>query len=88
MATVIELRKMAHDLYESARASRNPFTKQKLRKAADDYLEEAERLRRFKAKTSWEITISGFSKLALASPYADDTSVVGSQSAARKSHSK
>jgi len=46
MATVTELRKMAHDLYASARASRNPFTKQKFRKSADDYLEEAEQLRR------------------------------------------
>jgi hypothetical protein len=46
MATVTELRKMAHDLYASARASRNPFTKQKFRKSADDHLEEAEHLRR------------------------------------------
>jgi hypothetical protein len=46
MATVTELRKMAHDLYARARASRNPFTKQKFRKSADDYLEEAEQLRR------------------------------------------
>ena len=45
MATVTELRKMAHDLYTRARASRNPFTKQKFRKAADGYLEEAEQLR-------------------------------------------
>jgi hypothetical protein len=42
MATVTELRKMAHDHYARARASRNPFTKQKFRKSADDYLEEAE----------------------------------------------
>jgi hypothetical protein len=35
MATVTELRKMAHDLYARARASRNPFTKQKFRKSAD-----------------------------------------------------
>jgi hypothetical protein len=46
MATVTELRKMAHDLYARARTSRNPFTKQKFRKSADDYLEEAEQLRR------------------------------------------
>jgi hypothetical protein len=39
MATVTELRKMAHDHYATARASRNPFTKQKFRKSADDYLE-------------------------------------------------
>jgi hypothetical protein len=44
--SVTELRKLAHDLYDSARASSNPFTKQKLKKAADDYLEEAEQLRR------------------------------------------
>jgi hypothetical protein len=37
---------MAHDLYAMARASHNPFSKQKLRKSADDYLEEAEQLRR------------------------------------------
>jgi hypothetical protein len=43
--SVTELRKMAHDLYARARASRNPFTKQKFRKSADDYLEEAEQLR-------------------------------------------
>jgi hypothetical protein len=46
MATVTELRKIADDLYARARASRNPFTKQKLRKSADDHLEEAEQLRR------------------------------------------
>jgi hypothetical protein len=46
MATVTELRKMAHDLYARAQASHNPFSKQKLRKSADDYLEEAEHLRR------------------------------------------
>jgi hypothetical protein len=46
MATVTELRKMAHDLYARAGASRNPFSKQKFRKSADDYLEEAEQLRR------------------------------------------
>jgi hypothetical protein len=44
--SVTELRKLAHDLYTRARASRNPFTKQKFRKAADDYLEEAEQSRR------------------------------------------
>ena len=31
-----ELRKLAGDFYARARASRNPFTKQKFRKAADD----------------------------------------------------
>jgi hypothetical protein len=46
MATFTELRKMAHDLYARARASRNPFTKHKFRKSADVYLEEAEQLRR------------------------------------------
>jgi hypothetical protein len=46
MATVTELRNMAHDFYARARASRNPFTKRKFRNAADDYLEEAEQLRR------------------------------------------
>jgi hypothetical protein len=46
MATVDELREMAQDLYARARASRDPFTKQKLRKAAADYLKEAEQLRR------------------------------------------
>jgi len=46
MATVTELRKMAHDLYAMAQASHNPFTKRKFRKSADDYLEEAEHLRR------------------------------------------
>jgi len=46
MATVTELRKMAHDLYARAQASHNPFTKRKFRKSADDYLEEAEHLRR------------------------------------------
>jgi predicted N-acyltransferase len=46
MATDTELRKMARDFYARARASRNPFTKRKFRKAADDYIEEAEQLRR------------------------------------------
>jgi hypothetical protein len=46
MARDTELRKMACDLYARAQASRNPFTKRKFRKSADDYLEEAEQLRR------------------------------------------
>jgi hypothetical protein len=53
MATVTELRKMAHDLYARARASHNPFTKQKFRKSADDYLEEAEQLRRSQDIQKW-----------------------------------
>ncbi len=36
---------MAHDLYAKARASRDPFTRQKLRKLADGYIKEAEQLR-------------------------------------------
>jgi hypothetical protein len=46
MARDTELRKMACELYARAQASRNPFTKRKFRKSADDYLEEAEQLRR------------------------------------------
>jgi hypothetical protein len=42
MTTVDELRKMAHDLYARARASRDPFTKQKLRKSADDHVKDAD----------------------------------------------
>ena len=45
MATIDELRKMARDLYARARASRNPFTKRKLIKLADDSLLEAEVMR-------------------------------------------
>jgi|RhiMetdeSRZDD1v2_1073273.scaffolds.fasta_scaffold3087598_2 hypothetical protein len=45
MATIDELRKMARDLYARALASRNPFTKRKLIKLADDYILEAEVMR-------------------------------------------
>jgi hypothetical protein len=45
MLTADELRQMAHDLYAKAGASRDPFTRQKLRKSADGYLKEAEQLR-------------------------------------------
>jgi Holliday junction resolvase-like predicted endonuclease len=46
MAAFDELRKMARDLYARARASRNPFKKRKLIKLADDYLQQAEEMRR------------------------------------------
>lgn len=46
MATVDELRGMAYDAYARARASLDPLKKQKLTKSADDYLKQAEQLRR------------------------------------------
>ena len=46
MATFDELRKTARDLYARAQASHNPFTKRKLIKLADDYLQQAEEMRR------------------------------------------
>jgi hypothetical protein len=45
MATIDELRNMARNFYARARASHNPFTKRKLIKLADDYLQEAEVMR-------------------------------------------
>ena len=46
MATVEELWKMAHDMYARARGSLDPLTKRKLLRAADDYLKQANELRR------------------------------------------
>lgn len=46
MATVEELWKMAHDMYARARASLDPLAKRKLLRVADDYLKQANELRR------------------------------------------
>ena len=46
MATVQELWNMAHDLYARARASFDPSTKRKLMGVADNYLRQAEDIRR------------------------------------------
>lgn len=45
MATVDELREMAHGLYARARMSLDPSTKRMLMRRADDLLKEAEELR-------------------------------------------
>ena len=46
MATVDEFREIAHEAYARARASLDPSTKQELLNLADDYLKQAEELRR------------------------------------------
>ena len=46
MAIVDELRETAHDLYARARSSIDPSTQRMLMKAADDYLRQAEEMRR------------------------------------------
>jgi len=46
MATVEELWNMAHGLYARARASLDPSMKRKLMGVADDYLRQAEAIRR------------------------------------------
>ena len=46
MATAVELREMAHETYARARASLDPLTKQRLLDLADDYLKQADELRR------------------------------------------
>ena len=46
MATAVELREMAHEIYARARASLDPSTKQRLLDLADDYLKQADELRR------------------------------------------
>jgi hypothetical protein len=47
MATAVELREMAHEIYARARrASLDPLTKQRLLDLADDYLKQADELRR------------------------------------------
>jgi hypothetical protein len=46
MAMVDELRGLAHELYARARASRDPSAKQVLLRQADDYLKQADELRR------------------------------------------
>ena len=46
MATVDELWQAAHDLYARARTSIDPLTKRMLVRAADDYLKQADELRR------------------------------------------
>ena len=44
MATAVELREMAHEIYARARASLDPLTKQRLLDLADDYLKQADEL--------------------------------------------
>jgi Holliday junction resolvase-like predicted endonuclease len=46
MATAVELRELAHEIYSRARASVDPLTKQRLLDLADDYLKQADELRR------------------------------------------
>jgi hypothetical protein len=46
MKTVDELWQMAHNLYARARASGDPSTKALLMQAADDYLKQANDIRR------------------------------------------
>lgn len=46
MKTVDELWQMAHNLYARARASVDPATKRMLMEAADDYLKQANDIRR------------------------------------------
>ncbi len=46
MATLVELQETAHDLYARARSSIDPSTKRLLMKTADDYLRQAEDIRR------------------------------------------
>ncbi len=46
MPTVAELWEMAHDLYARARASLDPSEKRKLMKLADNYLKQADDMRR------------------------------------------
>jgi hypothetical protein len=46
MATAVELREMAHEVYARARASLDPVIKQQLLNLADDYLKQADELRR------------------------------------------
>jgi hypothetical protein len=46
MATVEELWNMAHDMYARARASLDPLAKRRLLRVADDYLKQANELRR------------------------------------------
>lgn len=46
MPTVTQLWDMAHDLYARARASLDPLAKRKLMKLADNYLKQADDMRR------------------------------------------
>lgn len=46
MTTVDELWQMAHNLYARARSSSDPATKRMLMQAADDYLRQANDIRR------------------------------------------
>jgi Holliday junction resolvase-like predicted endonuclease len=46
MATSVELREMAHEVYARAQASLDPSIKQQLLRLADDYLKQADELRR------------------------------------------
>jgi hypothetical protein len=46
MATVDELREMAHEVYTRARRTLDPFMKRRLFRRADDYLKQADELRR------------------------------------------
>jgi Holliday junction resolvase-like predicted endonuclease len=46
MKTVVELWQMAHNLYARARSSADPATKRMLMRTADDYLKQANDIRR------------------------------------------
>ena len=46
MATIDELREMAHEVYARARRALNPLTKRRMFRQADDYLKQADELRR------------------------------------------
>lgn len=46
MATIDELREMAHEAYARARRTLDPLTKRRLFRQADDYLKQADELRR------------------------------------------
>ena len=54
MATVDELLGMAHDAYAQARESLDPVAKCKLMRLADDYLKQANEMRRARVfQTDW-----------------------------------
>jgi hypothetical protein len=67
MTTVDELWQVAHNLYARARASADPAARRMLMVAADDYLKQANDIRRSQVVKA-EFPKAGFPKARIAGP--------------------
>jgi hypothetical protein len=67
MTTVDELWQVAHDLYARARSSGDPAARRTLMRAADDYLKQANDIRRSQVVKA-EFPKAGYLKVASSKP--------------------